>query len=175
MPKRLRRGKKGRGRGAGAGIPGVAAAAATPRGPRAPGPGSACSLPRPAAVAGAPGLAARTLLAAFVLETHVCLGARVERSQALHCSRVTARPAASVGARSPAVLASLSRAALAGLLQAAWTSICDLRTCVTGTRITWATYASFEAGGCVEFGRFSSKCLRPSGSTPPRPCGPENA
>lgn len=35
----------------------------------------------------------------------------MERSQALHCSRVTARPAASVGARSPAMLASHGRAA----------------------------------------------------------------
>ncbi|XP_021070901.1 uncharacterized protein LOC110333618 [Mus pahari] len=172
--------EEGQGPGRGRGVPGVAAAAAAPRGPGSPGPSCARSLPRPAAVAGARGLAARS---SFLLACRLCFGdtrvfrspARVERSQALHCSRVTARPAAPVGARSPARLASLSRAALAGLLQAAWSAIYDLATCVTGTQITWATYTSFEAGGCTELGRFSSKCLRPSGSTPPRPCGPENA
>lgn len=62
--------------GAGARAPGtgVAAAGAVPRWPR-----GARSLPSPAAGAGCPrGLAApvSSSLAAFVLETHVCLGAR---------------------------------------------------------------------------------------------------
>lgn len=62
----------------------------------------------------------------------------MERSQALHCSRVTARPAASVGAQSPAVLVSQGRTApacsrLPGPQAATW------RACVTGTGITWAT------------------------------------
>jgi hypothetical protein len=174
MPKRLCRGKKG------AGFPGSRRPQQCLEGLGRPGPGSARSLPRPAAVAGAGGLTARS---SFLLARRLCFGdtrvlrspARVERSQALHCSRVTAGPAASVGERSPGVLASLSQAAPAGLLQAAWSAICDLATCVTGTRITWAMYASFEAGGYTEFGRFSSKCLRPTRSTTPRPCGPENA
>lgn len=158
-----RRGKKVRGRGAGAGCRG--------RGGRSGASRASGAGPRQRPLPSSPrscGWRARPRRSSFLLARRLCFGdtrvfrspARVERSQALHCSRVTANPAASVGARELSRAGQpLSQAAPAcsrrpGPQSVTW-RLCD--------RDAWAAYASVEAGGCTELVRFGgSKCPRPS-------------
>lgn len=115
-------------------------------GDRGRGGGSCASMapghPLPSSPRGWSWLPARPSRSGVLVARRLCFGdtrvfgspERVERSQSLHCSRVTAGLAASAGAR--ALPTDLPRPGRTDLPQAALPAPCDLRRSVTGTRFT---------------------------------------